>query len=202
MELYRLTDEWNELFEQLEGYSEFEPDRNEQGEYIDNDGHLIVDVKSYVDQMKTALQTAWFTTLAAIEEMFEDKAVIIALFIKNLEAEIAAIKTEEARLKARRQAKEKIVKRLREYLLSNMQRVKLKKIDSDPRVKISLRANPPSVSIGDEKAFIDWAVKNHDDLLRYKDPEIDRTAVKTAIKEELDLPSDVQLVSTVSVIIK
>lgn len=200
--LYDLTDQWSDMFDRLEDYSVFEPQKNKRGEYIDDEGNLIFNVESYIDRMRTSLQTAWFTTLATIEEMFEDKAVNIALFVKNLEAEISVIKAEEARLKARRQTKEKLVKRLREYLISNMQQVKLKRINSDPRVTISLRVNPPSVSIGDEKAFVEWAAKNHDELLKYKDPEIDKTAVKKALKEELDLPSDVQLVSTVSIIIK
>lgn len=200
--LYDLTDQWSDMFDRLEDYDTWEPEKNDDGEYIDEHGEVIKNASEYIKETREDLKQAWFESLSAIKEMFEDKAVNIALHIKTLDAEVEAIKAEKMRLAARQSQKEKLAARLREYLVSSMQQVKLKRINSDPRVTISFRVNPPSVSIGDEKAFVEWAAKNHDELLKYKDPEIDKTAVKKALKEELDLPSDVQLVSTVSIIIK
>lgn len=51
----------------------------------------------------------------------KDKLESIALFIKNLEAEAAAIKQEEENLAARRRAKEKKADNLTEYLKQSMQ---------------------------------------------------------------------------------
>ena len=56
---------------------------------------------------------AYFDTLEAIEGDFEIKAVNIACYVKELKAEIELFKAEEAALKARRQTKENLEKRLK-----------------------------------------------------------------------------------------
>lgn len=202
MRLYDLTNQWSDMFDRLEDYDTWEPERNNDGEYIDEHGEVIKNASDYIKETREDLKLAWFETLSAIEEMFEEKAVNIALYVKTLDAEAEAIKAEKMRLAARQSQKEKLAARLREYLIASMQQVKIKKIDSDPRTKISLKTNPPSVNISDEKAFVKWAMTEHDELLRYKAPEIDKTAVKKALNDGEKLPVYVKLVSTVSAIIK
>lgn len=200
--LYDLTDQWSDMFDRLEDYDTWEPEKNGDGEYIDEHGEVIKNASEYIKETREELKQAWFESLSAIEEMFEDKAVNIALYIKTLDAEAEAIKAEKMRLAARQSQKEKLAARLREYLIASMQQVKIKKIDSDPRTKISLKTNAPSVNVSDEKAFVKWAMTEHDELLRYKDPEIDKIAVKKALNDGEELPVYVKLVSTVSAIIK
>ena len=55
------------------------------------------------------------------------------------------------------------------------------------RNKISFRKSE-SVLVADEGAFIAWAMKNRDDLLTYKDPTINKTAIKKALSsgEEIE----------------
>ena len=58
--------------------------------------------------------------LNSLSEEIEDKAENIAKLIKNYEADIEAFKTEEKRIAERRRTLENDVKRLKEYLFSNM----------------------------------------------------------------------------------
>lgn len=145
---------------------------------------------------------AYFDTLEAIEGDFEVKAENIACFIKELSHEKEAIDYEIKQLRQRSQVKENLVKRLKTMLIDGMTAIDKRRIDR-PRAKLSLRQNPESADIGDEKAFIKWALTNgRDDLLRYRDPEVQKTAVKQAVKDGAQLPPYVKIVRTTSVIIK
>lgn len=64
----------------------------------------------------------------------------IALFIKNLESEADAIKQEEQNLKARREAKEKKIDKLRDYLSQSMLMFGELKFET-PRVAMSFRTS-------------------------------------------------------------
>lgn len=120
-------------------------------------------------------------TLECVELAFEDKADNIACYIKNLNAEAAAIKAEEEKLAERRKSKEKEAERLQSYLADMLQRTGFDKVET-ARNKITFRKNPPKVVFADEKAFIDWAVSNDKSYyLNYGKPTINKTNVKDAI---------------------
>lgn len=147
------------------------------------------------------LLEAWFDTLEGIEGAFNQKAVNVALYIKSLSAEADAIKAEMKSLQSRAKAKENKAKRLKEYLLECMERIQLTKID-EPAARISVRNNPESVRIADEASFIAWAKGNAAELLRYAEPDIDKTAIKKALSSgEIEIPG-AALERTKSVIIK
>ena len=77
----------------------------------------------------------------------------------------------------------------------------VKKVD-EPLAKLTIRQNAESVEVADELGFIDWAQRNdRDDLLRYSAPDINKTAVKDAIRSGAEIPG-AQLVRTKSLIIK
>ena len=157
MKLYELTNDFAQLFEQFDEISELGDDTEEY-------------------------QQAWFDTISGIEEEFEVKAEQIAAYVKALKAEAEALKAEEAFLAKRRKTKEKQAERLKKYLLESMQAIGRKKIDR-PMAVLSVRTCPESVRFGDEKAFIDACMNSgHDEFLRYKTPEIDRSAVKEALQ--------------------
>ena len=118
-------------------------------------------------------------TLEAITASIEEKADSIACLLKNLDAECAAIKAEEARLAERRKAKEKSHERIKQYLSETLQRAGLDKIET-ARNKITFRKSE-SVEV-DEESFITWAQKNRDDLLTYSAPKINKTEIKKALK--------------------
>jgi len=87
-------------------------------------------------------------TLEALEGSFKDKAISVAGFFQNIDAEIAAMKDAEKRMAERRKAKENQVAWMKEYLLSNMTRTGINKIECS-EFKISLAKLPPSVVIED-----------------------------------------------------
>ena len=88
-------------------------------------------------------------TMEALEGNFNDKALSVAGFFLNIDVDIQAMKEAEKRIADRRKVKENQVKWMKDYLLSNMVRTGITKIEC-PQFKISIRNNPESVSVLDE----------------------------------------------------
>lgn len=118
-------------------------------------------------------------TLEAVQGEFESKADNIACMLKDIAADVAAIKEEEKRLAERRKAKERTYERVKDYLSITLQRSGVQKLET-PRCKLSFRKSE-SVEILDADALIVWAEKNDDSLLTYSMPTINKTAVKKAL---------------------
>lgn len=196
MKLYESAGVFAQLFEEFENLCA-EPEKNENGYYIDEFGSVIPDVAAYIRDR----QEAWFDTLSGIEEEFDVKAENIAAYIKGLKAEADAIKAEEITLNRRRKVKENQIERMKSYLLENMQLINRQKIDT-PRAKLSIRNNAESVQFDDENEFITRCeLAGADDFLRYKKPEIDKAEVKAALKRG-DRIEGTRLIRTQSLIIK
>lgn len=196
MSLFNLGNEYAALIEQLEVVYSWEPEYID-GKPVNDDGEIIADVEEY----RAAMISTVMERLNAVSASFEESAGNIAAAIKNYTAEAAALKEQEKIFAARRKSKEKSAERLRQYLMQEMEHLGTPKIET-VQAKISLRNNPESVQIPDERGFIKWAQENQrDDLLTYKQPEISKTAVKSALKGGGEIPG-AALVRTVSVIIK
>lgn len=88
-------------------------------------------------------------TLESLQGDMEVKATNVAMFVRNLDSLAEQIKQAEAQMAARRKAIEGRADAVREYLLSNMVRTGISKIES-PYFKISVKQNPASVVINDE----------------------------------------------------
>ena len=91
-------------------------------------------------------------TLNEIEIDFKQKAESCLFALANLKAEIEGCKSEEARLNARRQSKEKQVDKLKEYLLFHMQELNSGKIDNGV-MTASIRKGAPKLQINDVDAI-------------------------------------------------
>ncbi len=92
------------------------------------------------------------TALIKLEEngvAMEKKAIAIASYIKNLEAEREAIKQAKQQMAEREKRNKKREDELTGYLLSNMERRGITKV-SCPYFNIKLKKCPPSVQIQDE----------------------------------------------------
>ena len=183
MKLYEYADVFAALFDSLDSIADYEPNKNDSGELVDDDGSVITDLEAY----KAEMQQAWFDTLEGIEGEFEVKAENIACFIKQLSGELDMLKKEKAAFERRRKAKERQIEWLKTYLLTCMQKIHRVKIETG-RATISIRNNAESARFESEKAFVEWAVKNAETLLRYAEPEINKTAVKIALKAGEKLP--------------
>ena len=180
--LYEMTNQFEELFNSYEAIADMQFAPDGEGGYLDDDGNPV-DPAAVREEMAQA----WFDTLDGMEIAIQEKAESVALYIKNLDYEIKAIKNEKSRLDARLKSKENSCKNMLEYLKNCLEAAKLKKIET-PRAAICIRNNPESVEITDEKSFIGWAQDNNDDLLRYKDPEVNKTAVKQLLKAGKEVP--------------
>ena len=119
----------------------------------------------------------------------------IACYIKNLVAEAKAIKEEETALSARRKTTEKKAERLKDYLTYALQGEKFQ----TAKCAVSFRKSS-AVEVDD--CFVEWAhTSGNEELLRYKEPEVNKTAVKERLAggEEFDFA---RLVQNVSILVK
>lgn len=106
----------------------------------------------------------------------EEKIESVALWYKNTLADAEAIKAEKtvlAEREAKLRAKAESIKKWLEFALNGEKM-------STPKVEVNFRKSE-SVEV-DELAFIEWAKSNGDDLLSYKEPTPNKTAIKAAIK--------------------
>lgn len=108
--------------------------------------------------------------LSRLQMESDDKVEGIALWIKNLLSEAAAIKTEKDKLGERQKACENKAKNLKEYLSVFLAGQKFK----TPRVAITYRKSE-SVNVSDIREI-------PEEYLKYKDPEPDKIAIKAALK--------------------
>lgn len=184
MKLYELTGDFSDLYNRFIDIDAWEPDTDEEGRPIDENSEVIENVTAY----KEAMFEAWFDTLEGIEELFEDKAVNVAVYIKNLRSEAEQLKAEKLKLEKRQSAKNKLADRLEKYLFNSMQKVKRTQIDR-PQAKIRIKQNPESTVIENEQAFIQWAERNdRDDLLKYEQPSVKKAVVKALLKKKENIP--------------
>lgn len=123
-------------------------------------------------------------TLEAIKGEIEVKADNIACLLKNIEADVLAIKAEEKRLAERRRAKERSHERIKAYLSETLQKLGINKVET-ARNNIAFRKSE-SVEI-DADTFYSWAVKYRDDLLTYAEPTANKTEIKRAIKDGAEI---------------
>lgn len=113
----------------------------------------------------------------------EEKLENIALYIKALEAEAAAIREEEKTLAARRKVKENKAVRLREYLANALGGQPFE----TARVALSFRSSQ-ALKVTDPVALLDYLEDNYDDCLSYKAPTVRLDAVKLLIKRGVVVP--------------
>lgn len=100
----------------------------------------------------------------------------IGCLYKNLVAEAKAMKDEETNLAQRRKAVENKAERIKNLLIYALHGEKFE----SPKVRCSYR-KAKSVQVDD--AFVAWAEKYADDLLNFKEPTPNRTAIKEALAD-------------------
>lgn len=110
-------------------------------------------------------------------ERFE-KIEKVALWYKDLLGDAEKIKAEKTALAEREAATRNKAESLKKWLAQALDGEKL----STPKVALNFRKSE-AIEIEDEAAFVMWAQDTgHDNLLSYKDPAPNKTAIKAAIK--------------------
>lgn len=141
-------------------------------------------------------------TLEGLDGLLDEKLDDCACYYKGLIAEAKEIKAEEEALAVRRKAKEAAAKRFSAYIDSCL---RMNLPDGEKPAKretarnvLSYRASE-AVDVADVKSVVMW-IQAHDgekingvvvddsDLLKWKDPELSKTALKAALKAGLVIP--------------
>ena len=108
----------------------------------------------------------------------------IALYIKNLDSDVTALKAEETALAERRKAAENTAARLKEFLTNML--TDGEKFET-PRVKLSWRKSKSVRVLIPESDFIEWAKIVNPSLLSFTEPTISKTAIKEALESGADI---------------
>ena len=121
-------------------------------------------------------------TMEGLNLVQSDKIDNIACYIKQLLAEEKALKEEIENLTKRRKAKQKTIDNLKYYISDTMKISKIDKIETSRNI-IKFRNNAVKVNIENEEKFLLWAMENHDELLNYKKPDVNKTMIKEYLKD-------------------
>lgn len=122
-------------------------------------------------------------TLESISGPLEEKATNVAMIARNLEATAEAIKEAEQKMAARRKALESRAASIKRYLLANMQKCGISKIES-PYFSIAIRKNPASVVIDDPNVIPAEFMRQPEP----PPPAPDKKALAEALKKGLEVP--------------
>ncbi len=87
-------------------------------------------------------------TLEGLSGAWEDKALNVARFVRNLEAEATAIEEAKKRMEVRARVTQHKAARLRQYLLGELEKTGLRPKAAD--VALRVQKNPPAVILDDE----------------------------------------------------
>lgn len=132
--------------------------------------------------------------LDALNMERDAKVENVACWIKDLRAENEAIKSEKQKLDSRRKVNDNKIESLMNWLNYALNGTKFK----TGKCAISFRTSE-GVEVTEEG--LEALMKEHDELLTYKAPEPNKTAIKQALKDGLTV-AGVELVRNTNVIIK
>ena len=136
--------------------------------------------------------------LDALQMEREAKLEGVALWVKDLKAEAAAVKEEADKLNARKKALDNKIDGLKNWLLFALGGEKLK----TPRCNV-YQTHSQRVRVDDEQKLISYLQNTRvpEEFLRFHDPELRKDEIKKALKEGVSLPG-ASLEDTESVVIK
>ena len=113
----------------------------------------LYEVTKDIEEMleKTEPDDEYFNdTMESLQINWEEKAGGVSAYIGNLEATVAAIKNAEKNMADRRKSLLRNVESLKKYLMDNMDRLNIDKIETAHFVA-KIKKNPPKVVINNEE---------------------------------------------------
>jgi uncharacterized secreted protein with C-terminal beta-propeller domain len=118
--------------------------------------------------------------LETMQGAIQDKAKNVAMVIRNMETTAEAIKAAEDEMASRRKSIERKMEWMKNYLLQNMERTGITKIES-PYFVISLRDNPESL-------IVESDAEVPDEYWKVPAPILDKAGLKKDIQLGLIVP--------------
>jgi len=136
--------------------------------------------------------------LDALQMERDRKLEGVALWVKDLNAEAAAVKEEADKLTARKKALDNKISALKTWLLYALRGEKLK----TPRCNV-YQTHSQKLTVENEGALIRFlqSLEKPERFLRFKDPELRKDDIKKALKDGYEIPG-AALEETESVVIK
>ena len=136
--------------------------------------------------------------LDALQMERERKLEGVALWVKDMKAESAAVKEEADKLTARKKALDNKIESLKNWLLYALDGEKLK----TPRCSV-YQTHSQKLNVPDEPGLISFmqTLEEPEKFLRFKDPELRKDEIKKALKDGTIIPG-AALEETESVVIK
>lgn len=120
-------------------------------------------------------------TFEAVDGELELKAESYAKVMKNLEGDLAGIKAEIDRLTSKKKAIENNIKNMKATLQSVMEATGKTKFKTE-LFSFGIQKNAPSVVIDEQ-----YIENIPEEYLKFREPEINKTAIKDAINNGVDL---------------
>lgn len=145
---------------------------------------LTDEYQKALDNLIIDEETGEITNFDDLEKVSKDldiKFENIACYIKNLNAEVKALKEEEENLNKRRKSKDKKIENLENYLSNIMQFLNKDKFES-ARAKISFRKSE-SVDICSALEEVEERFITREEVIK-----VDKTKIKEALKKGEELP--------------
>jgi hypothetical protein len=120
--------------------------------------------------------------LDALQQEFEYKAVSVAAYIKNIEAEETMIAEAIKEMASRKSKLTNKIQSPSDYLQFNLQKLSINEIKTSPYFKIRLKTCPPSVDVFDENLIPAefWREKTT--------TSVDKIMLKEVLNEGVDVP--------------
>lgn len=136
--------------------------------------------------------------LDALQMERNQKLEGVALWVKDLKAEAAAVKEEADKLNARKKAIDNKVDSLKQWLLYALGGEKLK----TPRCNV-YQTHSQKLNVPDEPGLISFlqTLNEPEKFLRFKEPELKKDDIKKALKDGYEIPG-AALEETESVVIR
>lgn len=138
--------------------------------------NALADIYNSMDAETGEVDESYVHALEELNIQKEEKLDNLGAYIKNLQAEAVMLKNEEQALKARREAKEKKVESLKNYIASILNGEKFE----SARVAFSFRKS-------DEVSIVDETLIPEEYMKIKTESEPDKTAIKKALKSGLEV---------------
>jgi len=136
--------------------------------------------------------------LDALQMEREAKLEGVALWVKDLNAEAAAVKEEADKLTARKRALDNKIAALKMWLLMALDGQKLK----TPRCNV-YQTHSTRLAVADEQKLIEFlkTIEEPERFLRFREPELRKDEIKMALRNDYHIPG-AALEETEGVVIK
>ena len=112
--LFNISSRYASVLKLIDDYTDWEPDTDAEGHYLDENNEIIDDLVEYRQQLTDAL----LDTLDAVDGEMTDKLANCGAFVKQLTAEAGALDAEIKSLRQRSASKKREIERFKKYIIN------------------------------------------------------------------------------------